>query len=100
MLPSGRTMTATLTSGLYLGLFRLESASDGGAKLLRDPDAPSRIPDPSGRLLKVATMDEGTQAICPACAVLGHGGFVSFESDLRLAYACPGCRQLVWLAGA
>jgi len=24
---------------------------------------------------------------------------VSFEGDLRMAYACPECRQFVWLAG-
>jgi hypothetical protein len=30
----------------------------------------------------------------------GAGGFVSFEADLRMAYACPECRELVWLSGA
>ncbi len=27
-------------------------------------------------------------------------GFVSFVGDLRLAYACPACLQIVWLPGA
>ena len=27
-------------------------------------------------------------------------GDVSFDGDLRMAYACPQCRQLVWLQGA
>ena len=30
----------------------------------------------------------------------GSGGFVSFDGDLRMAYACPQCRELVWVAGA
>jgi hypothetical protein len=30
----------------------------------------------------------------------GHGGYVSFDGDLRMVYACPKCRQLVWLQGA
>jgi hypothetical protein len=30
----------------------------------------------------------------------GHGGFLSFDGDLRIAYACPQCCQFVWLAGA
>ena len=38
-------------------------------------------------------------AICPTCAIHGAGGFVSFVGDLRMAYACPQCRQLIWLAG-
>jgi len=25
---------------------------------------------------------------------------VSFDGDLRMAYACPQCRKLIWLAGA
>ncbi len=25
---------------------------------------------------------------------------VSFVQDLRLVYACPSCKQLVWLPGA
>jgi hypothetical protein len=32
--------------------------------------------------------------------VQGDGGFVSFDGDLRIAYACPQCCQFVWLAGA
>lgn len=62
---------------------------------------PSTIPCPtSGRQLRVSTIEAGTPAICPSCASQGMGGFVSFEGDLRMAYACPACRQLVWLTGA
>jgi hypothetical protein len=88
-------------SHLFLGVFQLELAPDGQERIARHPAAPALIPDPSsGRMLKVATVDDGARAICPSCAALGHGGFISFESDLRLAYACPSCRQLIWLAGA
>jgi hypothetical protein len=51
-------------------------------------------------MIKVASIEVTDRAICPACAEPGAGGFVSFVSDLRLAYACPNCRTLVWLAGA
>ncbi|HEY3157581.1 MAG TPA: hypothetical protein VGJ78_01360 [Vicinamibacterales bacterium] len=40
------------------------------------------------------------RTVCPACAQLGAGVYVSFESDMRLAFACPSCRKLVWIAGA
>ena len=53
----------------------------------------------TGRLLKVATVEVSEQSVCPACAQLGAGGFVSFVSDLRLAYACPSCLSMVWLSG-
>lgn len=86
---------------LYYRLFRLEHAPDGLPQVTSHPDAPGSIPDPaSGRPLRVATVEARTKAICPACAALGQGGYVSFEADLRLAYACPACQQLVWLAGA
>jgi hypothetical protein len=38
--------------------------------------------------------------VCPACTQLGAGGYVSFVADLRMAFACPSCRKLVWIAGA
>jgi hypothetical protein len=47
----------------------------------------------------VATLDAETPAICPRCSSRARGGFVSFDGDLRMAYACPACRELVWLAG-
>jgi hypothetical protein len=50
--------------------------------------------------LKVATLDASSPAICPSCETTAKGGFVSFVQDLRLAYACPSCQQLVWLPGA
>ena len=85
----------------YFGLFT-PGASDGRVpSLARAASAPTSIPDPqTGRPLRVATVDGPARAICPACATSAEGGFVSFVGDLRLAYACPSCVQLVWLPGA
>jgi hypothetical protein len=86
---------------LYFGLFRWHAAGDGEARVSRHPLGPRTIPCPTtGRLLRVATLDTGAAAICPSCESHGHGGFVSFEGDLRMAYACPRCLQLVWVAGS
>jgi hypothetical protein len=85
---------------LYHGLFEWHAGTGGGARVSRRAESPATIPCPTtGRPLRVATLDAQTAAICPACASQAHGGFVSFVSDLRMAYACPQCRQLVWLAG-
>jgi hypothetical protein len=103
MLPSAPFMPQQLRtrSDLYHGLFLWERPSNGQAQLSRHASAPAVIPDPdSGRLLKIATLDAHTRAICPSCAHPGQGGYVSFVQDLRLAYACPSCLQLVWLPGA
>ena len=63
--------------------------------------SPTVIPDPhTGRRLHVATLQASTPAICPACSCHADGGFVSFEDDLRIAYACPRCMELVWIKGA
>lgn len=84
----------------YHGLFQWH-AGDGRPHVLRRESGPAAIPCPTtGRALRVATIDANTAAICPSCASRGHGGFVSFIGDLRMAYACPQCRQLVWLRGA
>jgi len=48
----------------------------------------------------VETVEISERAVCPACTQFGGGGYVSFEADLRLAFACPSCRKLVWIAGA
>jgi hypothetical protein len=96
-------MSQTLDSrtDLYHGLFRWEQLATGEPQLSRYSGAPTAIPDPqSGRLLRIATVDASARAICPACSTTGAGGFVSFVQDLRLAYACPSCQQLVWLPGA
>jgi hypothetical protein len=92
--PSSRT-------DLYHGLFLLHAGGDGHPRLSRHDSSPPSIPCPTtGRALRVATIDAGgASAICPSCSSHGHGGFVSFVGDLRMAYACPQCRQLVWLAG-
>jgi hypothetical protein len=85
---------------LYHGLFLWQSAADGPPRLTRPAPAPTEVPDPvTGRLLRIATVETSDQTICPLCAQHGVGGFVSFVADLRLAYACPQCRELVWLPG-
>ena len=84
----------------YHGLFRWESGN-GEPRIARPLVAPLTVPCPTtGRPLRIATIEAETSAICPSCESLGRGGFVSFEADLRMAYACPSCRQLVWVAGA
>jgi len=85
---------------LYHGLFRWDAGRDGQPRVLRALPMPSSIPCPTtGRQLRIATVDADTAAICPACAHRGQGGFVSFDGDLRMAYACPECRELVWVQG-
>lgn len=81
----------------YFGVFTHESS---GPRLLRHPARPETLPDPqTGRDLRIATV-EVSGAICPSCRKRGEGGFVSFVSDLRMVFACPHCRNLVWFAGA
>ena len=89
-------------SALYHGLFRWDGGGGGrGPRVVRESRGPATIPCPTtGRQLRVATLEADTAAICPSCAMHGHGGYVSFDGDLRMAYACPQCRQLVWLQGA
>ena len=95
-------MTAFATrADRFFGLFLKELDASGAPTLVRHSEAPPTIPDPAtGRALKVSTLDARARAICPSCATAGAGGFVSFVGDLRLAYACPACEQLVWLQGA
>lgn len=85
---------------LYHGVFCLEPLANGEQQVARHPGGPTMMPDPHGRLLRIATVDSKAAAICPSCERRGQGGFVSFVQDLRLVYACPSCRQLVWLPGA
>src|SRR4051812_32067103 len=88
-------------SDVFHGLFVWHRAARGPARLTACSPFARVIPDPqTGRALKVASVEVSDRAVCPACAQLGTGGYVSFESDLRLAFACPTCRKLVWLAGA
>jgi len=86
---------------LYHGLFRWQAGPDGQPLVARHSSSPAAVPCPTtGRLLRVATLDASAVAICPSCASRGQGGFVSFVGDLRMAYACPQCLQLVWLQGS
>jgi hypothetical protein len=86
---------------LYHGLFRWHTGDNGRPLVSHHAAGPASIPCPTtGHLLRVSTLDAEAAAICPECAHYGQGGFVSFDGDLRMAYACPGCRQLVWLSGA
>jgi hypothetical protein len=85
---------------LYYGLFQWH-VRDGEAWVSRHEAGPANIPCPTtGRLLRIATIDAEAAAICPRCSSHARGAFVSFVGDLRMAYACPSCRELVWLAGA
>ena len=83
----------------YTALFRREQLASGEFQLSRRHDVPQVIADPSGRMLKIATVDTAS-AICPACASTGRGAYMSFVQDLRMAYACPSCADFVWLPGA
>jgi hypothetical protein len=84
----------------YHTQFRREQLASGEYRLARKQDAPPVIADPSGRLLKIATVDAGATAICPSCASTARGAYMSFVQDLRMAYACPSCTSVVWLPGA
>ena len=83
----------------FHGVFTRETGPSG-SRLGRAAQLPGSLPDPdTGRGLKIATV-ELSGAICPACSKRGHGGFVSFVADMRLAYACPNCQAFVWIACA
>jgi hypothetical protein len=82
----------------FHGLFELRASSHDRLQVASRPAR--TVPDPqTGRPLKVASVEVSDRAICPACAQHGAGGYVSFVSDLRLAFACPSCQKLVWTAG-
>ena len=91
----------TPTADLFFGLFELRATAHGKPRLATATAQPGSVPDPhTGRPLKVAAVELSERGVCPACTQLGAGGYVSFVSDLRLAFACPSCRKLVWVAGA
>jgi hypothetical protein len=91
----------TPTADSFFGLFELRKTVAGQPRLTTSLTQPSSIPDPqTGRPLKVAAVEISERSVCPACTQLGAGGYISFVSDLRLAFACPSCRRLVWMAGA
>ncbi|MGE3512216.1 MAG: hypothetical protein AB7N65_25415 [Vicinamibacterales bacterium] len=84
----------------FHGLFHLRMTEDGVPHVVPAMRSPGVVPCPTtGRPLKVSTLEAQAQAICPRCSTAGRGGYVSFVGDLRMAYACPECRDLVWLAG-
>jgi len=86
---------------LFHGLFEFLPSAHGRGTLTSNAAAPRAIPDPqTGRPLRVASVELSDRGVCPSCTQLGSGGYVSFVSDLRLAFACPSCRKLVWIAGA
>jgi hypothetical protein len=90
-----------VSAHLFHGLFELNDTTHGKLRLASTVPGPRAIPDPqTGRPLKVASVELSDRGICPACTQLGSGGYVSFEADMRLAFACPSCRKLVWIAGA
>ena len=86
---------------VFYGLFEWQPQAQGAPRLASNPSRPATIPCPeTGRPLQVATVEVSDRGVCPVCTQLGAGGYVTFVSDLRLAFACPSCRKLVWLAGA
>jgi len=88
-------------SDIFHGLFVLRARDAGGVRLESNAAAPATIPDPeTGRPLKIASVELSDRGICPSCTQLGTGGYVSFVADMRLAFACPSCLTLVWVAGA
>ena len=94
----------TVSTDGFFGLFELRRAqgtTPAAVALATSAISPQTVPCPdTGRPLKVATVEVSDRGICPACTQLGAGGYVSFVGDLRLAFACPSCRKLVWIAGA
>jgi hypothetical protein len=85
----------------FFGLFELQPNPPHRPRLASSSTRPRSIPDPhTGRPLTVATVEVSERSVCPACTQLGAGGYVSFVSDLRLAFACPSCQTLVWITGA
>jgi hypothetical protein len=94
-------MNASHRTHAFHGLFELRTTTHGRPHLTATQAGPATVPDPhTGRPLKVANVEVSDRAICPACSQPGAGGYVSFVSDLRLAFACPSCEKLVWIAGA
>lgn len=84
---------------LFQGLLRRE-VRDGEPFLTAPSPRPGTLPCPTtGRALRIAAIDDKTRAFCPGCQTPGHGAFISFVNDLRMAYACPKCEQLVWQDG-
>jgi hypothetical protein len=85
-------------TGLLAGLF---DHAPGGARVAPKGTTPQTIPDPdTGQPLQVAAVEVSDRGVCPACTTHGVGSYVSFVADMRLAFACRSCQQLVWLAGA
>ena len=94
-------MTSRPATDPFHGLFEWYPQPQGRGRLASRTTRPDAIPDPqTGRLLRVATVELSDRGVCPACTQLGAGGYVTFVTDLRLAFACPSCRKLVWIAGA
>lgn len=92
----------TIREDLYHGLFHWHPPIGGQqASITKAHNHPTALPDPiTGRLLRIASVEVSAVAICPLCSHQAQGGYVSFVADVRLAYACPGCRELVWIHSA
>ena len=85
---------------LYHGLFRWHAGPDGQPRVATARAAPPRFrARPRGACCAWRRI-EAAAGDLSLVRSHGQGGFVSFVGDLRMAYACPQCCQLVWLAGA
>ena len=73
---------------------------DGEPYLTASTPRPGSVPCPTtGRALTISSIDGDSRAFCAGCRAPGQGAFISFVNDLRMAYACPKCDQLVWSNG-
>lgn len=95
-----RLQFATVTpSTLFHGLLHRHHR-DGEPYLAASSPRPGTLPCPTtGRVLTIAGIDDDSRAFCAGCQASGHGAFISFVNDLRMAYACPKCDRLVWSNG-
>ncbi len=96
-------MTNVPPTELFHGLFEWHPEGAGAGRfIVRDTKPALRtVPCPdTGLPLRVASLEVSNRAVCPACTQVGVGGYVTFVADLRIAFACPNCRKLEWIAGA
>jgi len=74
LIRSGRVRRGMVVSGEYISQLGVNAARE--IRTILDD-----------QLASLTLGDAGAAAICPSCGNQGHGGFVSFVGDLRMAFA-------------